>query len=125
MHSQPQSPMQQAVRKIDEFFRTRQAPQDVKNAWAQVKIDLITSKASPPLPAPTTSNAPIVAALEDIQGRLTLIEKRIPVLQDAAKPLSYADASRRPPPTHQAPSERFCPAESSLRLLCSLSPSQR
>jgi hypothetical protein len=81
-----------------------------ENAWAQVKIDLITSKASPPPPASTPSNALIVVALEDIKGRYTLIEKRIPVLQDAAKPPSYADVACQPPPTNRAPSEKFLPS---------------
>ncbi len=67
-------------------------------------------KALPPPPVPTTSDVPIVAALEVILGRLTLIDKRIPVLQDAAKPLSYTDAFCPPFPTHQAPSKKFLPS---------------
>jgi hypothetical protein len=48
--------------------------------------------------------------LEDIQGRLTLIEKRIPVLQNAAKPLSYADAACQQPSAPQAPPEKYLPS---------------
>jgi hypothetical protein len=38
---------------------------------------------------------------------LTLIEKHIPVVQESAKPSSYADAARQPPPASQAPPEKF------------------
>jgi hypothetical protein len=41
---------------------------------------------------------------------LTLIEKRIPVAQDAAKPFSYADAACQPPSGPQAPPEKFLPS---------------
>ncbi len=47
MPSQPHSSIQQAVKTIEEFFHSRQATYDVNNAWAQVRIDLITSAPNP------------------------------------------------------------------------------
>jgi hypothetical protein len=41
---------------------------------------------------------------------LTLIEKCIPVAQDAAKLFSYIDAACQPPPAPQAPPEKFLPS---------------
>jgi hypothetical protein len=102
--------MQQALRMIAEFFHTCQAPQEVKNAWAQVKINHITSDTSSPPPASTTPAASIVAILESIRGMLTLIGKCIPVAQDAAKPFPYTDAAHPPPPAPQAPAEKFLPS---------------
>ncbi len=78
---------------IDKFFCTCQAPQEVKNAWAHVKIDHITSNTTSPPPASTIPVASIVAVLESIWGMLTLMEQRIPVAQDAVKPFSYTDAA--------------------------------
>jgi hypothetical protein len=91
-------------------YSTYQTPQDVKNAWAKVKIDLITSNISTPHPATITPLAPLLAALEKVHCQLTLIEKRIPAAQDAAKPTSYADAACQPPSVPQAPPEKFLPS---------------
>jgi hypothetical protein len=96
-----------ASKTLNDFFQHHIPPPEIRSAWAQIKILLLTS--SPPS-ADAPTNPPISAALDKIHERLLLIEKSVSVPQNTAKPLlSYADAVKIPPPAAPVPIEKFVP----------------
>jgi hypothetical protein len=82
MAPQTKSAMQNAAKAINDFFSHHIPPSEIGNAWAQLKIHLITS--ATPQNSPPTS-APICEALEKIEERLILSEKRVTAPHNTAK----------------------------------------
>jgi hypothetical protein len=101
MTSQAKPSVNDASKTITEFFHHHVPPLEIRTAWAQLRIHLLTAVAPQPS---TPTPAPITEALEKIQERLVLIEKRVAAPQNTAtSPLSYADAARMPPPSPTRP----------------------
>ncbi len=83
MAPQAQPALQNATKTINDFFQYHKPPPDIRNAWTFLKTHLHPSNTPPPQPL---SLAPLSEALEKIQDRHTLIEKRVSAPQSAAKP---------------------------------------
>jgi hypothetical protein len=93
---------------LNNFFQHHIPPPEIRNAWAHIRIHLLTSSPS----SANASNDPLITAtLEQIHERLLLIEKSVSAHQNTAKPsLSYADAVKNPAPVARALSEKFVPS---------------
>jgi hypothetical protein len=94
MASQRQPQLCNAFETLDEFFLHHSPPLAIRNAWVQLKIDLLIS--SPPQ-ACALNEPSISVALDKVHEQLLLIEKSMSVSQNTAKPSSsYADAVKTP-----------------------------
>jgi hypothetical protein len=108
MAPQAQPQLHNASKTLNDFFQHHISPPEIRNAWAHIRIHLLTS-------SPSSASAPndplITAALEKIHERLLLIEKSLSAHQNTAKPsLSYADAVKNPAPVARTLSEEFVPS---------------
>jgi hypothetical protein len=103
---QAQLLLHDASKTVNDFFLHHIPPPEIRQAYAQIGIHLLTS--STPSTAPLT-NTPTNETLEKIHEQLVLIEKSLSATQNTERNLlSYADVARAPPPfpPHAAP-EKF------------------
>jgi hypothetical protein len=72
-----------ASESLNDFFQHHIPPPEIRNAWAQIRIHLLTA-------SPSSANAPndplMTMALEKIHEQLLLMEKSVSTHQNTAKP---------------------------------------
>jgi hypothetical protein len=108
MAPQAQSQLHDAFKTLNDFFLHHIPPPDIRNAWTQIRIHLLTTSS---FSANTPNDPQITAALDQVHERLLLIEKSVSFSQNTAKPpVSYADAVTIPPLAARVPTKKFVPS---------------
>jgi hypothetical protein len=106
--SQARPQLCNASKTHNDIFQYHIPHSEIRDAWAQIKIHLLTSG---PSPANASTDPPITSTLDKIHEQLLLIQKSVSVSLNTAKPsLSYADAIKTPPPAADVPTEKFVPS---------------
>jgi hypothetical protein len=70
------SVLPKASKTVNDFFLHHIPPPEIRQAWAQIRIHLLTSSTPPTAPS---TNAAANEALEKIHEQLLLIEKSVSV----------------------------------------------